>query len=282
MQWKYYNPKLEYEEKLDDLAWPWAGHRFFAYDLVRNFNPHRIVELGTHYGTSLWSFSQAVKDKNINTEINAIDTWKGEKHAGFYGEEVFKTVNDIKNKYYSDLKINLIRKTFDEARGFFEDNSVDVLHIDGLHTYEAVKYDFESWLPKLKKDGIVIFHDIKVVEKDFGVYKFWQELKKRYTTIEFHHSYGLGIVFFEPDIIRDLGVTEEELQIHYSYIHETKRSQTIQTKDEIINNLKLMNKKEGRIFYLFKTHTPFLFRVTRKVYLFFRSVLKLFIQHVFK
>lgn len=282
MTWKYHNPKLEYEEKLDDLSWPWAGHKIFAYDLVSNLKPQRIVELGTHYGTSLWSFSQAVKDHNMDTEINAIDTWKGEKHAGFYGEEVFKTVNDIKNKYYFGLKINLVRKKFDEARALFKDSSVDVLHIDGLHTYEAVKQDFDSWLPKLKKEGIVILHDIKVVEKDFGVYKFWQELKERYTTAEFHHSYGLGIVFLEPNFIRDIGKTEEELQIHYSYIHETKRSQAIQAKDKIINNLKLENKKNGMIFCLLKKIISFLFRATRKVFLFIKSVLKLSIQNVFK
>lgn len=189
MNWKYYEPKFEYEEKFEDSAWSWVGHKYFAYDLIANIKSKVIVELGTHYGTSLWVFSQAVKDKSINTELNAVDTWKGEKHAGFYGEEVFETVNEIKNKYYSGLKINLIRKTFDEAVKDFDDNSIDILHIDGLHTYDAVRHDFEIWLPKVNQNGIILFHDIKVREGDFGVYKFWEELKEKYSTIEFYQSF---------------------------------------------------------------------------------------------
>lgn len=249
MNWKYYNPKFEYEEKFEDLSWPWAGHKYFAYDLIINIKPKVIVELGTHYGTSLWAFSQAVKDQNIDTELNAIDTWKGDEQATFYGEEVFKTVNDIKNTYYSELKINLIRKTFDEALVDFDDNSIDILHIDGLHTYEAVKHDFETWLPKVKENGIVLFHDIVVTRDDFGVYKFWKELKEKYKTMEFHSSYGLGILFKgDKNPIIDL---KEELDPHYSYLLEdienskiahvleesNKKTQEIETKAQEIKNL---------------------------------------------
>ncbi|EKE19226.1 MAG: hypothetical protein ACD_9C00076G0004 [uncultured bacterium] len=215
MNWKYFKPKFEYEEEFNDFAWPWAGHKFFAYDLVSNLKPKKIVELGTHYGTSFWSFSQAVKDQNIETELNAVDSWEGEKHAGFYGEEVFETVNKIKGRFYSDLKINLIRKNFNEALSEFENESIDVLHIDGLHTYEAVKNDFESWFPKVKKGGIILFHDIVVTRDDFGVYKFWNELKSGHETMEFHHSYGLGVLFKgDKNPIFDL---RDELMFHYSF-----------------------------------------------------------------
>ncbi|MFA6160261.1 MAG: class I SAM-dependent methyltransferase [Parcubacteria group bacterium] len=234
MNWKYYNPKFEYEEKFEDSAWPWAGHKYFAYDLITNIKPEKIVELGTHYGTSLWCFSQSAKDQELNIEINAIDTWEGEEHAGFYGEEVFETVNDIKNRFYSQLKINLIRKTFNEAISDFQDNSIDILHIDGLHTYEAVKNDFKNWLPKLKKDGIILFHDIKVKEDDFGVYKFWEELKKEYITIEFFQSFGLGVLFLDENFGMEIKKSKEEWQMHYSYIYEMKKSQTIRQKDQTI------------------------------------------------
>jgi len=239
MNWKYHNPKFEYEEAFQDSAWPWSGHKFFAYDLIVNLKPERVVELGTHYGTSLWSFAQAVKGHNIHTELNAVDTWEGEKHAGFYGEEVFETVNEVKKKYYHDLKINLIRKTFDEALADFKDNSIDVLHIDGLHTYEAVKHDFESWLPKMKESGMVLFHDIKVGELDFGVYKLWEELKKEYVTMEFHHSFGLGILFLGKNAENDIVEEQDELQRHYYYLHESIKNgklsnsfDTIKQKDQ--------------------------------------------------
>lgn len=239
MNWKYFEPKFEYEEKFDDSAWPWAGHKYFAYDLIANIKPERIVELGTHYGTSLWSFSQAVKDQQIKTELNAVDTWKGEEHAGFYGEEVFKTVTAIKNKFYPGLKINLIRKNFDDAVSSFQDNSIDVLHIDGLHTYEAVKHDFENWLPKTKKNGIILLHDIKVKERDFGVYKFWEELKEEYSTVEFFQSFGLGVLFLDKNFGEEIKSQEKKWQMHYSYIHEMQKSQAIRLKNQEIEIMKL-------------------------------------------
>ena len=246
MEWKYYNPKFKYEEKFQDIAWPWAGHKFFAYDLVSNIKPRRIVELGTHYGTSFWSFSQAVKDQKIKTELNAVDNWEGEKHAGFYGEEVFETVNQIKDKFYSDLKINLIRKTFDEALAEFEDGSVDILHIDGLHTYEAVKHDFESWLPKMKEGGIVLFHDIVVTRDDFGVFKFWKELKEKYENMEFKHSYGLGVLFIGKNKIIS---HKEQLELYYSYLLEDIENEKIRTlmrENYNSNNATKQNEQELR------------------------------------
>ena len=90
MNWKYHNPKFEYSEIFEDLSWPWFGHRNFGYDLVANIKPKLIVELGTHYGTSFWSFSQAVKDEKIDTELNAIDTWKGENTLDFMVKKFLK------------------------------------------------------------------------------------------------------------------------------------------------------------------------------------------------
>ena len=71
----------------------------------------------------------------------------------------------------------LIRSTFDAAATHFEDNTIDLIHIDGLHTYEAVKHDYKTWLSKLKEGGTLMFHDWNVREADFGVWRLWEEIK---------------------------------------------------------------------------------------------------------
>ena len=62
----------------------------------------------------------------------------------------------------------------------------DFIFIDGDHTYEGVKKDFEMYAPMLVEGGIVGFHDIveHTKHKKVGVFKFWAELKKAYPKCE--------------------------------------------------------------------------------------------------
>jgi hypothetical protein len=166
----------------------------FARWLIGRMEPKIFVELGTHTGNSYFSFCQGVQEEGLSTKCFAVDTWKGDAQAGLYDESVLKLVEQNNQTNYSKFS-TLYRMTFDEALGRFQDRSVDLLHIDGLHTYEAVRHDFETWLPKLSPGGLVLFHDIKIKERNFGVWKFWSELKKQYPRcLEFEHSAGLGIL----------------------------------------------------------------------------------------
>lgn len=170
----------------------WVGHLPFANWIVQQTRPRVYVELGTHTGNSYFAFCQSIRELKLASKAYAVDTWQGDDQAGFYGDEVFREVSEH-NKLYSDFS-TLIRKTFDQALDSFAEKSIDLLHIDGLHTYEAVKHDFESWLPKLKPNAIVLFHDSNVHFDTFGVHKLWTELSQKYGTVEFLHSHGLGIL----------------------------------------------------------------------------------------
>lgn len=172
----------------------WVGHIPFVSWLVQVDKPKIIVEMGTHSGNSYFSICQAVKQYDTGSKCYAVDTWQGDAHALAYGEEIYEMVRKHNEENYASFS-TLLRMTFDEALSHFEDRSVDLLHIDGLHTYEAVKHDFETWLPKLASDATVLFHDTNVRRDDFGVWKYWGELRVRYNcTIEFSHSFGLGVL----------------------------------------------------------------------------------------
>ena len=174
----------------------WVGHTPFAYWLVAALKPKTLVELGTHGGGSYFSFCQSVIDNKLDTKTYAIDTWMGEKQAGFYSESLFKKVMDFNIEHFDNFS-TLMKMTFDEALNEFDDDSVDLLHIDGFHSYEAVSNDFRTWYPKLSKEAIVLFHDTHEIKPGFGVHQFWDELKKehREQCFEFKHSHGLGMCF---------------------------------------------------------------------------------------
>ncbi len=161
--------------------------------LVDICRPEIIVELGTHCGDSYCAFCQAVEQIKIPTRCYAVDSWQGDIHTGQYGVEVLENLRLHHDAFYSNFS-KLMQSTFDEAVNYFKDDSIDILHIDGCHTYQAVKHDFYNWLPKLKKNGIVLFHDICERRNEFGVYLFWDELKTQYPNFEFFHSSGLGVL----------------------------------------------------------------------------------------
>jgi hypothetical protein len=169
--------------------------------------------------------AQAVKDGALQNDIklHAVDTWLGDDHTGRYKDEVYDSVNSIAQRYYKDINITLHRKTFDEALFLFRDKEIDVLHIDGYHTYEAAKHDFDTWLPKMKAGGTVLFHDVAEHKKDFGVHILWLELlaqKEKYEGFRFYQSHGLGVLFLKNGtnlISRDL---QENAQFLVDYYYD--------------------------------------------------------------
>ena len=178
----------------------WAEHIPFAFWLIESLKPDLFVELGTHYGLSYFTFCEAVQKSRLKTKCYAVDNWTGDEHAGFYDGSVFDFVSAT-NEQYSSFS-TLYKLPFDEAIASFDNKLIDLLHIDGLHTYDAVKHDFYNWLPKISDKGIVLFHDTHVMERGFGVNQLWEELTREYPSFEFTHGYGLGILGVGKNIPR--------------------------------------------------------------------------------
>lgn len=181
-----------FPERLTD-AYEWQGHIPFAYWLVSTLKPRSLVELGTYKGDSYIALCQSVKKLGLRCQCSAVDTWEGDTHVGQYPDQIFAELRQYHDTRYADFS-RLHRMLFDDAVGKFEDSEIDLLHIDGLHTYEAVKNDFESWYPKLSSRSVVMLHDTAVKERGFGVDVYLKELKGKFRVFEFGHSNGLAVV----------------------------------------------------------------------------------------
>ncbi len=177
----------------------WVEHIPFAFWLIGVLRPRSIVELGTHSGNSFFAFCEATARHGVPSHLTAIDTWQGDEHAGTYDASVFADVSRYRDANFA-ASAHLIRALFDEARPNFAVASIDLLHIDGLHTYDAVRHDFETWRDTVSNRGIVLFHDIAVRERGFGVWQLWDELSARYPAFAFTHGYGLGVLGIGSDM----------------------------------------------------------------------------------
>ena len=184
----------------DRAVWPpsWIGHIPFAFWIVEALRPETLVELGTHTGNSFSAFCQAVGTLGLPTRCFAIDTWTGDPQAGYYGDAVYDELAPYLQSQYPSAR--LLRMTFDEALPDFADGSVDLLHIDGFHSYEAVLHDFTTWLPKLSRRGVVLFHDVTVRLEGYEVWKFWDEVSRQYPSFIFAHSNGLGVLLVGAEV----------------------------------------------------------------------------------
>ncbi|MDW8311629.1 MAG: class I SAM-dependent methyltransferase [Burkholderiales bacterium] len=188
----------------------WIGHIPFAFELIARQRPKSIVELGTYSGSSFAAFCQALEAGQIDGVCFGVDLWEGDIHMGRFDESLYEELRAFVERRYPK-HARLIRKNFNDAVNDFPDRSIDLLHIDGTHTYEAVKNDFETWLPKMSERGIVLFHDIHVNEENcgpsarfFGVRRLFDEVKTGRLHCEFLHCYGLGVLVvgaqLEPEV----------------------------------------------------------------------------------
>ncbi len=174
----------------------WYGHENFLHWLLVTTQPHIFVEVGVHHGFSYFVACQTVKAKNTGTICYGVDTWKGDEHTVYdpegHPDLIYETVKRH-NEAYKAFS-SLIRKPSVKAAGDFHDRSVELLHIDAGHTYEAIKDDFFAWIPKMRKGGIILIHDTVCMGPGLGVNEFYNEIKDLFPSFNMTNAYGLGVL----------------------------------------------------------------------------------------
>jgi glycosyltransferase involved in cell wall biosynthesis len=216
----------------------WWGHVPFALWLVANGAPRLLVELGTHHGVSYAAFCEAVLRRRLAARCYAVDAWTGDPHSGAYEEEVYADLKGFHDRRYGSFS-QLLRTSFDEACGAFADGTIDLLHIDGYHTYDSVRHDFDTWRPKLSDRAVVLFHDSNERREDFGVWRFLAQLRQEVPVFEFLHAHGLGVAAVgahAPDAAKrlcGLAVEADIVAVRERFSLLGARWEVVQEKSEI-------------------------------------------------
>jgi predicted O-methyltransferase YrrM len=180
-------------KKMQEITTAWTDHVVFAQWLVNRINPKVIVDLGVDYGYSTFSF--AIPQIG---HVYGIDCFEGDCNSGI--RNTLENVNESK-KNLELYNITFIKGYFDEIAKVW-DKPIDILHIDGFHTYESVKNDYETWSKFLNDDGIILLHDTMLDDENFGIKKFFEEIDL--PKVNFTCSYGLGVISKNKEMIEEI------------------------------------------------------------------------------
>ena len=171
------------------------------YKQVCELHPQRVLEIGTARGGTLYLWTQAATEDAL---LVSVDLPEGD----FGGAYPLSRVPFYKEFARPRQTMHLLRTdshlpaTLEQVQSLFGSEPVDFAFIDGDHTYEGVKQDFEMYAPLVRKGGLIGFHDIlpRPDMPSIQVDKFWNELKQTHDTMEFvgaaetGRAIGIGLV----------------------------------------------------------------------------------------
>jgi predicted O-methyltransferase YrrM len=175
--------------------------------ILKDMNVQNILEIGTARGGTLFCFCKVLPTNSciISIDLPFYGIPKYEK----YDNLILNVINRFKK---TSQELHLIRssshseETLIKVKEILKQRELDFLFIDGDHSYEGTKMDFDMYSPLVKKGGIIAIHDIapKGNIKKYTGYTpiFWKELKEcqKYKYMEIIENpnqdrAGIGIIF---------------------------------------------------------------------------------------
>jgi predicted O-methyltransferase YrrM len=162
---------LQKPQELSELLW-----------LVEEEKPRNVLEIGTYAGGTLFCLCQLAQP---DAKIVSVDKPEGQ-FGGGYTDERAKEMRELFPR--DDQELHLFRadshlpSTLEQVKSVFDGGELELLFIDGDHTYEGVKRDFEMYSPLVAAGGLVVFHDIMEHHPDSGceVASYWNEIRDDY------------------------------------------------------------------------------------------------------
>jgi len=172
------------------------------FNFIKDKPLKTVVEIGTAAGGVFYGLCQLADDK---AKLISIDL-----PGGPFGNQIEVSDTEFKTFLKPGQTLHRIKKdsskqsTKDELVQALGNRKIDLLFIDGDHTYKGVKSDWEMYSPLVRKGGIVGFHDINLHPKlpEVQVSKLWREIKDKYKVVEFIDPVeatwaGIGVLIYE-------------------------------------------------------------------------------------
>lgn len=170
-------------------------------EIGAEIKPKVVLEIGTAKGGTLFLLSHISPE---DATIISIDLPGGKFGGGYSQWRRFL----YKSFALPNQKIHLLRmdshkeETLEKIRAILNGRKIDLLFIDGDHTYEGVKKDFEMYSKLVERERVIALHDIvhHPYVPDCQVEVFWKEIKGEYKTKEIISSpnqtwAGIGVIF---------------------------------------------------------------------------------------
>jgi predicted O-methyltransferase YrrM len=169
---------------------------------VAELRPNRICEIGADYGGTIALFASvadpAASLLSIDVRYHVIT-----RQCTRYLKRQSQRMMCLEADSHS-------AETLSKAKSWLGNQPLDFLFIDGDHSYDGVKADFEMYGPMVRSGGIIAFHDImqdfktrygQVTLNDVGeVPRFWNEIRSKFADAEEliedpeQDGYGIGVV----------------------------------------------------------------------------------------
>jgi predicted O-methyltransferase YrrM len=171
------------------------------YGLTRSAKPDVCVEIGSARGKSACYVGMALKE-NGHGKLYAIDPHEKTNWNDSSSVDTFEVISENLKTVGVENQVEIIRTTSDRAvQGWTK--KIDILFIDGDHSYEGVKRDWDLFTPHLREFGIVIFHDTiwdlrpdpQWSRPDMGVPRFVNDLRRQgYPVVTIDKDCGVSLV----------------------------------------------------------------------------------------
>lgn len=195
---EFYVETFDFQSGLGDSAW-------LLYGLARSLKPKVCVEIGSARGKSACAVGLALR-RNGSGKLYAIDPHSVTNWNDADSVDSFALITENLRKAGVTEFVEIVRQTSgDAAKGW--NKKIDLIFIDGDHSYEGVKADWDLFLPHLNEFGVVVFHDTlwdlrpdpKIARADMGVPRFVDELRAAgYPVITIDQNFGVSLVQPQP------------------------------------------------------------------------------------